>query len=69
MDGSRVITRLIQAEVVQLGPMSSSWEGLPLPFVDQFLHKSQGERLDGRTDEKIRLRGVEPFLEEQSKGK
>jgi hypothetical protein len=68
MDGSRVIARLIQAEVVQLGPMSSSREGLPLPFADQFIHESQGERLDGRTDEQMSLRAIEPFLEEQSKG-
>jgi hypothetical protein len=49
--------------------MSSSWERLPLPLTDQFIHESQGERLDGRTDEQMNLRGIEPFLEEQSKGK
>ncbi len=66
MDGSRVIAWLIQAEVVKLGPMSASWEGLSLPFADQFIHESQGERLDGRTDEQMRFGGVEPFLEKQS---
>jgi hypothetical protein len=68
MDGSRVIAWLVQAEVVKLAPMSSSWEGLPLPFADQFIHESQGERLDGRTDEQMGFRGVEPFLEKQSEG-
>jgi len=69
MDGSRVITWLIQAEVVQLGPISSSWKWLSLPLADQFIYESQSERLDGRTDEQMRFRGVEPFLEEQAKGK
>jgi hypothetical protein len=49
--------------------MSSSRKGLPVPFPDQFIHKSQGERFDGRTDKQMLFRGVESFLEKQSEGK
>jgi hypothetical protein len=69
MDGSRVVAGLIQTEIVQLTPVSSPREGFSLSFADQFIHESQPERLDGRTDEQMRFRGVAPFLQEQSEGK
>src|SRR5688572_23022747 len=69
MDSSRIISWLIQTKVVQLRPVSSSWEGFSLSFADQFIHKTQRERLDGRTDEQMRFCRVAPFLEEQPKGK
>jgi hypothetical protein len=64
MDGSRIIAWLIEAKVVQLAPVSSSWERLSLPLGDQFIHESQSERLDRRADEQMRFRGIEPLLEE-----
>jgi hypothetical protein len=69
MDGSGIISRLIQAKVVKLAPISPPGERLPLPFAHQFIDESQGERLDRRTDEQVRFRGIESFFEKQAKGK